>query len=134
VASKWRARRIIRASSQAAGGCSPLTWGGEDALGFGLSLVCSGGGCGCCPAADEEGDDPDDVPSSPAVGGGGRHDAAAGCITLGNDGYDTRPVYSPDGERNDARARTDHTPLEPPTKSRAPPHPCFSWLSECLLL
>jgi len=37
------------------------------------------------------------VPSSPAVRGAGRHDAAAGCITLGNDGYDTHPAYSPDG-------------------------------------
>ena len=80
------------------------------------------------PAAfsDEEADEPDDVPTSPAVRavsaarrlsrlvflkvvvsaredccwaqvpGGSR---AAGCLTTGNEGYDTAPAFSPDSQQ-----------------------------------
>lgn len=58
------------------------------------------------PAAfsDEDGDeDPEDMPSSPAFraspSGGSADTAVAGCLTLGNEGYDTNPVYSPDGQQ-----------------------------------
>ena len=47
--------------------------------------------------SDEEGDDPDDVPSSPAVAKLG-HSHAAGSLTMGNEGYDTNPRFSPDGQ------------------------------------
>jgi dipeptidyl aminopeptidase/acylaminoacyl peptidase len=56
------------------------------------------------PAAfsDDEDEDLEDVPSSPAFKaspGGAADDAAAGCLTTGNEGYDTNPVYSPDGHQ-----------------------------------
>ena len=53
--------------------------------------------------ADDEDEDLEDVPSSPAFkaspGGGAAHNAAAGCLTTGNDGYDTNPVHSPCGQQ-----------------------------------
>jgi dipeptidyl aminopeptidase/acylaminoacyl peptidase len=54
------------------------------------------------PHTDDEDEDLEDVPSSPAYRaspGGAADNTAAGCLTMGNDGYDTNPVYSPCGQQ-----------------------------------
>ena len=50
----------------------------------------------------DDDEDLEDVPSSPAFKaspGISADDATAGCLTTGNDGYDTNPVYSPCGQQ-----------------------------------